>query len=132
MRERGASAPRGFAARSRVLARLASLAQIGELARRLLTDGWPSQYIYTILDTSFVATKTISDLRRSISPKWRSCSQANIHRLKLHSCVSDFERRKSSRLVEVARGELCVIAAVQNSVFCLTKTFSCWEFSLFS
>ena len=29
------SAPRGFAARSRVLARLASLAQIGELARRL-------------------------------------------------------------------------------------------------
>ena len=29
-------APRGFAARSRVLARLASLAQIGELARRLL------------------------------------------------------------------------------------------------
>ena len=30
-----ASAPRGFAARSRVLARLASLAQIGELARRL-------------------------------------------------------------------------------------------------
>jgi len=30
------SAPRGFAARSRVLARLASLAQIGELARRLI------------------------------------------------------------------------------------------------
>ena len=29
------SAPRGFAARSRVLARLASLAQIGEFARRL-------------------------------------------------------------------------------------------------
>ena len=29
------SAPRGFAARSRVLARLVSLAQIGELARRL-------------------------------------------------------------------------------------------------
>ena len=29
-------APRGFAARSRVLARLASLAQIGELARRLI------------------------------------------------------------------------------------------------
>ena len=28
------SAPRGFAARSRVLARLTSLAQIGELARR--------------------------------------------------------------------------------------------------
>ena len=28
-------APRGFAARSRVLERLASLAQIGELARRL-------------------------------------------------------------------------------------------------
>ena len=33
-----ASAPRGFAARSRVLARLVSLAQIGELARRLLVD----------------------------------------------------------------------------------------------
>ena len=30
------SAPRGFAAHSRVLARLASLAQIGELARRLV------------------------------------------------------------------------------------------------
>ena len=29
------SAPRGFAARSRVFARLASLAQTGELARRL-------------------------------------------------------------------------------------------------
>ena len=29
------STPRGFAARSHVLARLASLAQIGELARRL-------------------------------------------------------------------------------------------------
>ena len=29
------SAPRGFAARSRVLARLVSLAQIGELTRRL-------------------------------------------------------------------------------------------------
>ena len=95
-RERGAE-------ERRVLARLTSLAQIGELARRLLTDGWPSQYIYTILDTSFVATKTISDPRRSISPKWRACSQANIHRLKLHSCISDFERRKSSRLVEEAR-----------------------------
>ena len=33
-RERGA-APRGFASRSRVLPRLTSLAQIGELARRL-------------------------------------------------------------------------------------------------
>ena len=32
---RGASAPRSFAARSHVLARLVSLAQIGELARRL-------------------------------------------------------------------------------------------------
>ena len=32
------SAPRGFAARSRVLARLVSLAQIGELARRLRKD----------------------------------------------------------------------------------------------
>ena len=32
------SAPRGFAARSRVLARLVSLAQIGELARRLQRD----------------------------------------------------------------------------------------------
>ena len=31
------SAPRGFAACSRVLARLASLAQTGELARRLLS-----------------------------------------------------------------------------------------------
>ena len=31
------SAPRGFAARSGVLARLASLAQTGELARRLLS-----------------------------------------------------------------------------------------------
>ena len=30
--------PRGFAARSRVLVRLVSLAQIGELARRLLVD----------------------------------------------------------------------------------------------
>ena len=30
------SAPRGFAARLRVLARFVSLAQIGELARRLL------------------------------------------------------------------------------------------------
>ena len=35
-RER-ASAPRGFAARSRVLARLVSLAQTGELARRLIS-----------------------------------------------------------------------------------------------
>ena len=34
-RARGSSAPRGFAARSRVLMRLVSLAQIGELARRL-------------------------------------------------------------------------------------------------
>ena len=33
-RERGA-APRGFAARSRILARFVSLAQMGELARRL-------------------------------------------------------------------------------------------------
>ena len=32
------SAPRGFAARSRVLARLVSLTQIGELARRLFTN----------------------------------------------------------------------------------------------
>ena len=36
-RERASEGPRGFAARSRVLARLVSLAQIGELARRLLT-----------------------------------------------------------------------------------------------
>ena len=34
-----APAPRGFAARSHVLARLASLAQIGELARRLVENG---------------------------------------------------------------------------------------------
>ena len=34
---RGAEDPRGFAARSRLLARLVSLAQIGELARRLPT-----------------------------------------------------------------------------------------------
>ena len=39
-------APRGFAARSRVLARLASLAQIGELARRL------SQYVSRRSDRS--------------------------------------------------------------------------------
>ena len=32
------NAPRGFAGRSRVLARLVSLAQIGELARRLDVD----------------------------------------------------------------------------------------------
>ena len=44
MRERGAeetllsSAPRGLATRSRVLARLASLAQIGELVRRLACE----------------------------------------------------------------------------------------------
>ena len=36
-RERRAEDPRGFAARSRVLARLVSLAQIGELASRLPT-----------------------------------------------------------------------------------------------
>ena len=36
-RERASEAPRGFAARSRVLARLVSLAQIGELARRLVS-----------------------------------------------------------------------------------------------
>ena len=36
-RERGAEDPCGFAARSRVLARLVLLAQIGELARRLPT-----------------------------------------------------------------------------------------------
>ena len=35
----GASAPRGFAVCSRVLARLALLAQIGELARRLRLHG---------------------------------------------------------------------------------------------
>ena len=34
-REQGAPVPRGFAALSRVLARLALLAQIGKLARRL-------------------------------------------------------------------------------------------------
>ena len=39
------SAPRGFAARSRVLVRLVSLAQIGELARRL--------DIFDITETSF-------------------------------------------------------------------------------
>ena len=33
--ERASEGPRGFAVRSRVLARLVSLAQIGELARRL-------------------------------------------------------------------------------------------------
>ena len=37
-----ATAPRGFAARSRVRARLASLAQIGELARRLRGRRFPS------------------------------------------------------------------------------------------
>ena len=36
-RERGAEEPRGFAARSRVFARLVSLAKIGELVRRLPT-----------------------------------------------------------------------------------------------
>ena len=34
------SAPSGFAARSRVLARLVLLAQIGELARTLGNDHW--------------------------------------------------------------------------------------------
>ena len=117
----------------RVLARLASLAQIGELARRLLTDGWPSQFINTTLDTSFVATKTISDLRRSISPKWRACSEANIHRLRVHSWISDFERRKSSRLVEEARTRRAVWHYCSTKQrFLFKQTFSCWEFTLFS
>ena len=45
-RRRGlSSAPRGFAARSHILARLALLAQRGELARRLLSS-LPQHFIH--------------------------------------------------------------------------------------
>ena len=43
------SAPRGFAARSRILVRLVSLAQIGELARRLILP--KLKYIHLIAIT---------------------------------------------------------------------------------
>ena len=52
------SAPRGFAARSRVLARLVSLAQIGELARRLL--GKQSPYIFYPLNKVIPLIQTLS------------------------------------------------------------------------
>ena len=48
-RESASEAPRGFAARSRVHARLASLAQIRELARRLSGIVWTLSYITTAL-----------------------------------------------------------------------------------
>ena len=48
------SAPRGFAARSRVLARLASLAQIGELARRLSVFGTYTLTISTVIKIFFI------------------------------------------------------------------------------
>ena len=43
-RERASEGPRGFAARSRAPARLVSLAQIGELARRLLKTHHSAQF----------------------------------------------------------------------------------------
>ena len=43
-RERASEGRRGFAARSRALARLVSLAQIGELARRLLKTHHSAQF----------------------------------------------------------------------------------------
>ena len=42
-------APRGKAARSRILARLASLAQIGEIARRLLQYMWITQEVIEVV-----------------------------------------------------------------------------------
>ena len=46
------SAPRGFAARSRVLARLVSLAQIGELARRLVWQDMSDSIIICIQEST--------------------------------------------------------------------------------
>ena len=48
------SAPRGFFARSRVLTRLASLAQIGELARRLSVFGTYTLMISTVIEIFFI------------------------------------------------------------------------------
>ena len=48
------SAPRGFFAHSRVLARLASLAQIGELARRLSVFGTYTLTISTVIKIFFI------------------------------------------------------------------------------
>ena len=57
-RERGASAPRGVASRSRVLVRLVSLAQIGELARRL----GPGLFCVNISRFLFRTTRTTQRL----------------------------------------------------------------------
>ena len=57
------SAPRGFAARSRVLARLVSLAQIGELARRLYTTELYVNRTVFLFKTNMKSTLRKTDFR---------------------------------------------------------------------
>ena len=64
------SAPRGFAARSRVLARLVSLAQIGELARRLVW-WFPAMFCNAASSHCLLAKKWFTDAnsKEGIEPK---------------------------------------------------------------
>ena len=75
-----------------------------------LTHGWPSEYIYTILDTSFVATKTISDLR------WYSPSKA----AQLHF---RFWKEKVEQTCRGSLGELCDICCSTKQRFLFNKDF---------
>ena len=59
------SAPRGFAARSRVLERLASLSQIGELARRLFNTANSNQWEH---DNVYV-TESTKELKQPTQPR---------------------------------------------------------------
>ena len=70
-----APAPRGFAARSRILARLASLAQIGELARRLVENGscclqrsYKLVFLQLLVNqpTNMISTIKIVDTRKTV------------------------------------------------------------------
>ena len=59
------SAPRGFAARSRVLERLASLSQIGELARRLFNTANSNQWEH---DNVYV-TESTKEIKQPTQPR---------------------------------------------------------------
>ena len=70
-----APAPRGFAARSRILARLASLAQVGELARRLVENGscclqrsYKLVFLQLLVNqpTNMISTIKIVDTRKTV------------------------------------------------------------------
>ena len=90
-------APRGFAARSRVLARLASLAQIGELARRLSVS-WSFAFYSALSNPIVCVAAKFSDLSFSSTSCWDLKRKKYLNQWTSSSCGVGFQQLVRTRL----------------------------------